>query len=188
MLGVNVVVFDEHNRVLLIQREDFEVWCTPGGLIEKGETPATAGIREAKEETGLDVRLTRFVGVYSRDNWRGDDYHIFVFAGEVIGGTLTPQEGEALQAGFFALDQLPELLVGQDHRIKAAAAGIGGSVIVEEEMSPSPLPDHLTRWDIYRMRDESGLPRTEFYHQHYPTVQHNKTPVPYQTKTGDPNL
>ena len=35
MLGVNVVVLDEQRRVLLIQREDFEVWCTPGGLMEK---------------------------------------------------------------------------------------------------------------------------------------------------------
>jgi ADP-ribose pyrophosphatase YjhB (NUDIX family) len=179
MLGVNVVVLDDQQRVLLIQREDFEVWCTPGGLIEKGETPAAAGIRETKEETGLDVRLTRFVGVYSREMWRGDDYHIFVFAAEVIGGTLMPQPEEALQAAFFPLDALPELLIGQEHRIRAAAAGVGGSIAAEEILTPSSLPDHLTRWDIYKMRDESGLSRTEFYHQNYPTVKQVETPVPY---------
>lgn len=185
MLGVNVVVLDEQRRVLLIQREDFEVWCTPGGLMEKGETPAAAAVREAKEETGLDVRLTRFVGVYSRELWRGDDYHIFVFAGAVIGGTLTPQPGEALQAAFFPLDALPELLIGQEHRIHAAAAGIGGSLACEEILSPSILPDHLTRRDVYKMRDESGLSRIEFYHQHYPTVKQVETPVPYSSEKSD---
>jgi 8-oxo-dGTP pyrophosphatase MutT (NUDIX family) len=185
MLGVNVVILDDQRRVLLTQREDFEVWCTPGGLIEKGETPAAAGIREVKEETGYDVRLTRFVGVYSREMWRGDDYHIFVFAAEIIGGTATPQEEEVLQLKFFPLDELPPLLIGQEHRIRAAAAGIGGSLAVEEHLSPSPLPNHLTRWDIYKMRDESGLSRTEFYHQNYPTITEVTPSVPY---SGDTDL
>jgi len=185
MLGVNVVVLNDLQQVLLIQREDFEVWCTPGGLIEKGETPAVAGIRETKEETGLDVRLTRFVGVYSREKWRGDDYHVFVFAAEVIGGTLTPQPGEALQVAFFPLDALPDLLIGQDHRIRAAAGGIGGSIAAEEIISPLRLPDHLSRWDIYKMRDESGLTRTEFYHQNHPTVDRIETPVPYSKGKTD---
>ncbi len=185
MLGVNVVVFDNDKRVLLMQREDFEVWCTPGGLIEKGETPATAALRETKEETGLDVRLTGFVGVYSRAMWRGDDYHIFVFVGEVIGGTLTPQPEEALQVAYFPLEALPELLIGQEHRIRAAAAGVGGSLACEEMLTPSPLPDHLTRHDIYHLRDESGLARIEFYHQNYPTVDRVETPVPYFSRKTD---
>ena len=185
MLGVNVVIFDDQNRVLLIQREDFEVWCTPGGLIEKGETPAVAGIRETKEETGLDVCLTRFIGVYSREKWRGDDYHVFVFAAEVISGILTPQPGEALQVAFFPLDELPDLLIGQVHRIQAAADGIGGSIAAEEIISPLRFPDHLSRWDIYKMRDESGLTRTEFYHQNHPTVDRIETPVPYSKGKTD---
>lgn len=181
MLGVNVVIFDDQQRVLLIQREDYEVWCTPGGLMETGETPAAAAIREAREETGLDVRLTRFVGVYSRDMWRGDDYHIFVFVAEVIGGTLTPQPGEALQAAFFPLDALPDLLIGQAHRIQAAAEGVGGSIVVQEHVTPPAFPDHLSRREIYQMRDDSGLSRTEFYHQNYPTIHRIETPVPYHT-------
>lgn len=185
MLGVNVVVMDDQRRVLLTQREDFEVWCTPGGVIEKGETPAAAGIRETKEETGLDVRLTRFVGVYSRQLWRGDDYHIFVFLAEIIGGTLTPQADEALQVKFFSLDDLPELLIGQEHRIRAAADGVGGSIAAEEMIAPSPLPAHLSRQDIYNMRDESHLSRIEFYRQNYPTISKIETPVPYSNGETD---
>ena len=185
MLGVNVVVLDDQRRVLLTQREDFEVWCTPGGVIEKGETPAAAGIRETKEETGLDVRLTRFVGVYSRNLWRGDDYHIFVFLAEIIGGTLTPQPEEALQLAFFPLDALPELLIGQEHRIQAAASGIGGSIAAEEILPPLSLPNHVSRQEIYNMRDESGLSRVEFYRQNYPTISKIETPVPYSKPDGE---
>jgi ADP-ribose pyrophosphatase YjhB (NUDIX family) len=65
-LGVNIAIRDHHNRVLLTRREDFDMWCLPGGGVEVGETLAQAARREAQEETGLQVALTRLVGVYSR--------------------------------------------------------------------------------------------------------------------------
>ena len=67
MPGLAVIVaIIEDEKVLLTKREDFEVWCLPGGGVEDGETLAEGAIREAKEETGLDVELTSLVGVYSR--------------------------------------------------------------------------------------------------------------------------
>ncbi len=63
MLGVTVAVIDE-DRILLTKREDFEVWCLPGGGVDPGESVAQAAIREAREETGLEVQLTRLVGIY----------------------------------------------------------------------------------------------------------------------------
>ena len=56
-------------KVLLTQREDFEVWCLPGGAAEEGEAIADAARCEVLEETGLEVRLTRLVGLYSKPNY-----------------------------------------------------------------------------------------------------------------------
>src|SRR5829696_4121412 len=55
--GVIVAIMN-NGKILLTKREDFEVWCLLGGGVEDGESLAKAAIREAKEETGLDVELT----------------------------------------------------------------------------------------------------------------------------------
>ena len=67
-LGASAVIVED-GKVLLIKREDFEVWALPGGTVESGETTAQAAIREVKEETGLDVELSRLVGIYSSPRW-----------------------------------------------------------------------------------------------------------------------
>jgi ADP-ribose pyrophosphatase YjhB (NUDIX family) len=60
-LGVNIAILDESSRLLLTRREDFDVWCLPGGEVEAGETLMQAALREAEEETGVRVRLTHLV-------------------------------------------------------------------------------------------------------------------------------
>ena len=80
-LGVNVAILDENHRLLLTRREDFDVWCLPGGGVEPGETLTQAARREAEEETGLQVRLTHLVGVYSRPGTSRFTGHIFLFCG-----------------------------------------------------------------------------------------------------------
>ena len=67
-LMVDIVIPDGEGCVLLIQRanDPYEGSCAlPGGFVDVGETVEDAAIREAKEETGLDVELLRLVGVYS---------------------------------------------------------------------------------------------------------------------------
>ncbi len=59
-------------------------------------------------ETGLDVALTRLVGIYSRPRW--GEYHIGVFAGEVIGGIERKQPGEVIEIHLFGPDELPDAL------------------------------------------------------------------------------
>ena len=62
--SVTILIWDEEERLLLVRQRDPPIWSTPGGTIEPGEKPADAALREAWEETGLLVRLTRMVGAF----------------------------------------------------------------------------------------------------------------------------
>lgn len=164
--GVAVVVLDG-SRILLTRREDFAVWCLPGGAVDDGESLAQAGIREVREETGIEVELTRLVGVYSRPRWWGGGMHSTVFAGRPIGGVLAADPHETTGAGYFDLAALPEPLFWVHRQpIRDAVAGVGGGVARTQHAAWPFDQEHITRQELYALRDRSGLPRDEFYHRY----------------------
>jgi len=63
--SASVLVRDDDGRVLLLRRPDNKLWTIPTGAVKKGETVAAAGVRECREETGLDVEVSGLVGVFS---------------------------------------------------------------------------------------------------------------------------
>jgi 8-oxo-dGTP diphosphatase len=78
-------------------------WVFPGGYVDRGESVRDAAIRETKEESQLDVRLSSLLNVYS---YPRSPNVIVVYAAEVIGGELAAAD-ESVEARIFSPDEVP---------------------------------------------------------------------------------
>lgn len=104
---VTVIFNSEKDQVVLVRRRDVPFWALPGGGIDPGESPATAAIREAQEETGLQVSVVRQAAEYTPINRLAN--LTYCYECEVVKGTLeTGPETKAVQ--FFPLHALPDSL------------------------------------------------------------------------------
>ncbi len=60
-----VALFDSHGNILLLRRKDNDKWTMPGGTLDFGESLTDCAVREVREETGLQIRITGLIGTYS---------------------------------------------------------------------------------------------------------------------------
>jgi 8-oxo-dGTP diphosphatase len=111
LVGVAVIV-EKDGRVLLIRRSGSHgagTWATPGGHLDFGETPEQCGIREAHEETDLEIADLTFVAT-TNDVFEVEQRHyitIWMQAGRVIGEPSIASPREMTAFGWFAWDALP---------------------------------------------------------------------------------
>ena len=130
-LGCSAAIFNEEGKVLLTRRQDNGQWCMPSGGMEAGESVEEAILREVFEETGLRVRVTRLVGVYSDPNQLvvyqdGNKVQIVAlhFQAEIVSGTLGLSD-ETSDFGYFSLEEMEgmEMLGNHKRRIQETVAG-----------------------------------------------------------------
>ena len=118
-MGAAVAILsDDGQRLLLVQRAHEPYlgwWMLPAGFIEYGEYAADTAVREAEEETGLQVELTGLRGLYFGTDDPRDISHLAVYDARVVGGTLTAGD-DASAVAFFGPDELPEQIAFQGHR------------------------------------------------------------------------
>ncbi len=104
---VGLVVATRDDKLLLIHRVRPPLagyWAPPTGYVEIDESIEEAAVREAKEETGLDMVVERLLKVYSRANM---GVMLLAYATRIAGGALAPGEDDVDGARFFTRDELP---------------------------------------------------------------------------------
>ena len=100
IVSAATIVVNEQNELLLI-RGPQRGWEMPGGQVEEGESLEEAAIRETKEESGIDVEIIKFCGIYQNvENCICNS----LFLARPIGGTLATSS-ESLEVGFFPLPE-----------------------------------------------------------------------------------
>jgi ADP-ribose pyrophosphatase YjhB (NUDIX family) len=104
-VAVGTIIRTGDEQIVLVRRAiepGYGLWVFPGGYVDRGEEITAAALREAREESGLDVRLDRLVNIYS---YEGSPI-IVVYAATALGGTLCGDE-ECLEAQLFRADEIP---------------------------------------------------------------------------------
>jgi 8-oxo-dGTP diphosphatase len=109
-LGTRVAVINDSGEILLSKRSDLGTWELPGGRVDSHELIHESAAREVLEETGLQVKIERAVGLYFQ---QGRGRMNIVYRAKPIGGTLFDKTDETDGNQFFALDSLPDNLYGK---------------------------------------------------------------------------
>lgn len=134
LIHVSIVVHRQH-RILLVQEQKLENhgrWNLPGGHLELGETIQSGSLREVREETGLQVRLSELVGVYT--SIRSPDYHAirFVFTAEHDGNE--PMAGDDILAvqwhSLAEVEALPDSALVGGERLRRILSDVEGGIRV----------------------------------------------------------
>jgi 8-oxo-dGTP diphosphatase len=105
-VAVGTIIRSADNQLVLVRRAiepGYGLWVFPGGYVDRGEEITAAARREAREESGLEVRIDRLVNIYS---YGGRSPIIIVYAATALSGELCGDD-ECLDARLFAPDELP---------------------------------------------------------------------------------
>ncbi len=118
-VGAGVLIQRDRELLLLQRSPDADAfpgaWNLPSGYCEADEPPPIAAAREAAEETGLQVKVQHLADVcYFDDDPRGNGL-LLVYEATAVGGELKLEGDEAVSAGYFRADCLPEPLCGGGH-------------------------------------------------------------------------
>lgn len=99
------IVLNDKNEILLIKGPQ-RGWEMPGGVVVEGESIAQAAIRETKEESGVDIEIIRFCGIYQ--NVKKSICNTLFLARHIGGEPVSTNE--SLESGFFPVEEALEMV------------------------------------------------------------------------------
>ena len=111
ILSAAAIVLNDQGELLLIKGPR-RGWEMPGGQVEEGESLIEAAIREVKEETGIDIEIQKFCGVF-----QNVEHSICstLFLAKPIGGTFTTS-AESLVVGFYPIATALEMVTWRNFK------------------------------------------------------------------------
>lgn len=123
--GAGAVVYDDDGRVLLGKRADTGRWTIITGIVDPGEEPAQAIVREVFEETGVKVAVEHLVGVevVGPITYPNLDVCTFLnldFRCRYVSGEARVNDDESSEVRWFTLDDLPALNDRHRHLVETA--------------------------------------------------------------------
>ena len=111
-VSVRVMIFNEKNQLLMVQEKSDNGYAVPGGWCDVFESARQNAIKEAKQDTGLDVEIVRLCAVMQRELYKSKptmiSEYVMYFLAEIKGGTLAYNH-ELSYIGFFDYNALPVL-------------------------------------------------------------------------------
>lgn len=118
-ITTDIFIFDENKNFILIKRKNNpykDYWALPGGFVDYGETVEHAAIREALEETSIDVELDKLINVYSDPN-RDSRGHIITIAYTAKGDFKKAKaDDDAQDIAIFNCQDLDNINLAFDHQ------------------------------------------------------------------------
>jgi ADP-ribose pyrophosphatase YjhB (NUDIX family) len=136
LTGITGVVLNDAGEVLLVRRADDGRWSLVAGILEPGEQPAIALVREIQEETAVEAAVERLVSIEAMPasaypNGDQVQYLDLCFRCRHLSGDPRVNDDESLEVAWFPLSALPELSTREQTCISRA-------------LSPDPLPIFAT--------------------------------------------
>ena len=104
-ISAATIVLNDQKEILLIKGPR-RGWEMPGGIVEVGESLKDAAVRETKEESGIDIEVLKFCGIFQNVN---KSICNTLFLAKPIGGRLTTSP-ESLEVGFYPIEQALEMI------------------------------------------------------------------------------
>jgi ADP-ribose pyrophosphatase YjhB (NUDIX family) len=129
--AVGAVVYDDEQRILLVQRADSGVWLYPTGWADVGYSASEVAVKEVKEETGIDCVPEGVVAVLDgmRMGFTAIPLYSIVFLCRATGGELQAHPLETSDVGWFHEDRLPPMTIGVSQWGAHAFAAIRGEAV-----------------------------------------------------------
>lgn len=140
LTGLTGVVLNDQGEVLLVQRADNGRWSLIGGILEPGEQPALAVVREIQEETAVVAEVDRLLSVETTPpaaypNGDRVQFLDLCFSCHALGGEARVNDDESTDVRWWPLTALPEDLTHREH------------ACIQRALSPTAQPVYVTAAD-----------------------------------------